>query len=45
MWTVFKRKENSERLKFIGEDALKTLQDKVKAKEVAIKKRVGFMVE
>ena len=44
MWTVFKRKENSNRLKFIGENALKELQDKVKAKQVTIKKRVGFVV-
>lgn len=32
-------------MKFIGEDALKELQDKVKAKQVSIKKRVGFIVE
>lgn len=45
MWTVFKRKDDSKRLKFIGEDALKDLQDKVKSKEKTIKKRVGFIVE
>lgn len=45
MWTVFKRKDDSKRLKFIGEDALKELQDKVKAKQAAIQKRVGFIVE
>jgi glycine cleavage system aminomethyltransferase T len=32
MWTVFKRKPESKRLKFIGEDALTDLQAKVKSK-------------
>lgn len=32
MWTVFKRNKDSQRLKFIGEDALKDLQEKVKSK-------------
>jgi aminomethyltransferase len=42
-WTVFKRKPNDSRLKFIGEEVLAELTEKVKAKTQSIRKRVGFV--
>jgi aminomethyltransferase len=44
MWTVYKRKAGDTRLKFIGEDVLTELSEKVKNKTASIKKRVGFVV-
>ncbi len=44
MWTVYKRKAGDSRLKFIGEDVLTELSEKVKNKTASIKKRVGFVV-
>lgn len=43
-WTVFKRKANDPRIKFIGEDVLTKLSEDVKNKTKTIRKRVGFMV-
>lgn len=43
MWTVFKRKQGDDRLKFIGEDALAKQQADVKAKTLKIRKRVGWL--
>lgn len=44
MWTVFKRKPNDTRIKFIGEDSLNELSTGVKEKTKSIQKRVGFVV-
>jgi len=44
MWTVFKRKPNDTRIKFIGENVLTKLSDDVKNKTKSIRKRVGFML-
>lgn len=44
-WTVYKRKANDPRLKYIGEDVLVKQTEEVKSKKIHIRKRVGFVLK